>query len=194
MPQSMRLKFFMALKSTIFKLDLQIADLDRNYYGNHTLTIARHPSETDERMMMRVVAFILHADEALVFGKGLSTEDEPDLLRKDLTGSITQWIDVGLPDEKRIRRACGRAQHVAVVAYGGRATEIWWQQNRAAFERQEKLTVYQISPEDAAALTVLTARTMQLQCTLQEGELWLIMGENNLRLAHATLTQALNKN
>jgi hypothetical protein len=100
----------MALKSTIFKLDLQIADLDRNYYGNHTLTIARHPSETDERMMMRVVAFILHADEALVFGKGLSTEDEPDLLRKDLTGSITQWIDVGLPDEKRIRRACGRAE------------------------------------------------------------------------------------
>ena len=80
----------MALKSTIYKLDLQIADLDRNYYGNHALTIARHPSETDERMMMRVVAFILHADEALTFGKGLSAEDEPDLLRKDLTGSIAQ--------------------------------------------------------------------------------------------------------
>ncbi len=184
----------MALKSTIFKLDLQIADLDRNYYGNHTLTIARHPSETDERMMMRVVAFILHADETLAFGKGLSTEDEPDLVRKDLTGSITQWIDVGLPDEKRIRRACGRADHVAIIAYGARATEIWWQQNRTAFERQEKLTVYQISPEDAAALTALTSRNMQLQCTLQEGELWLIMGENNLRLAPVTLTQAINTN
>lgn len=184
----------MALKSTIFKLDLQIADLDRNYYGNHTLTIARHPSETDERMMMRVVAFILHADEALAFGKGLSTEDEPDLLRKDLTGSIAEWIDVGLPDEKRIRRACGRANHVAIIAYGARATEIWWQQNRAAFERQEKLTVYQISPEDATALTALTARNMQLQCTLQEGELWLIMGEQNLRITPLTLTSAREKN
>ena len=183
----------MALKSTIFKLDLQIADLDRNCYGNHTLTIARHPSETDERMMMRVVAFILHADEALIFGKGLSAEDEPDLVHKDLTGSIAEWIDVGLPDEKRIRRACGRADHVAVIAYGARATEIWWQQNRAAFLRQEKLTIYQISPEDAAALTALTSRNMQLQCTLQEGELWLIMGEQNLRIAPVTLTRAITK-
>ena len=145
-------------------------------------------------MMMRVVAFILHADEALTFGKGLSAEDEPDLLRKDLTGSIAQWIDVGLPDEKRVRRACGRADHVIIIVYGARATEIWWQQNRAAFERQEKLTIYQISPEDAAALTALTLRTMQLQCTLQEGELWLIMGENNLRITPLTLTSAREKN
>lgn len=184
----------MALKSTIFKLDLQIADLDHNYYGNHALTIARHPSETDERMMMRAVAFMLHADKSLVFGKGLSTEDEPDLLHKDLTGRITHWIDVGLPDEKRIRRACGRSNHVAIIAYGARATEIWWQQNRTAFERQEKLTVYQISPKDAAALTALTSRNMQMQCTLQEGELWLIMGEHNLRITPLTLTSAREKN
>lgn len=172
----------MALKSTIFKLDLQLADLDRNYYGNHTLTLARHPSETDERMMMRVLAFILHADDALLFGKGLSAEDEPDLWRKDLTGSIEQWIEVGLPDEKRLRRACGRAAHVVVLTYGGRAAEMWWQQNQAALARQEKLTVLDFAPEQTRALTAIVSRGMQLQCTLQEGELWLIVAGESLRI------------
>lgn len=172
----------MALKSTIFKLDLQLADLDRNYYGNHTLTLARHPSETDERMMMRVLAFILHADDALLFGKGLSAEDEPDLWRKDLTGSIEQWIEVGLPDEKRLRRACGRAAHVVVLTYGGRAADMWWQQNRAALERQEKLTVLDFAPEQTRALSALVSRGMQLQCTVQEGELWLIVAGESLRI------------
>lgn len=172
----------MALKSTIFKLDLQLADLDRNYYGNHTLTLARHPSETDERMMMRVLAFILHADDTLLFGKGLSAEDEPDLWRKDLTGSIEQWIEVGLPDEKRLRRACGRAAHVVVLTYGGRAAEMWWQQNQAALARQEKLTVLDFAPEQTRALTAIVSRGMQLQCTLQEGELWLIAAGESLRI------------
>jgi len=173
----------MAIKSTIFKLDLQIADLDRNYYGNHTLTLARHPSETDERMMVRVLAFILHADEALLFGKGLSSEDEPDLWRKDLTGSIEQWIEVGLPDEKRIRRACGRAAHVTVLTYGGRPADMWWQQNQTALGRQEKLTVLNLSPGQTRALTALVSRGMQIQCTVQEGELWLIVDGENLRIA-----------
>ncbi|MDO8294163.1 MAG: YaeQ family protein [Gallionella sp.] len=172
----------MALKSTIFKLDLQLADLDRNYYENHTLTLARHPSETDERMMMRVLAFILHADDTLLFGKGLSAEDEPDLWRKDLTGSIEQWIEVGLPDEKRLRRACGRAAHVVVLTYGGRAAEMWWQQNQAALARQEKLTVLDFAPEQTRALTAIVSRGMQLQCTLQEGELWLIVAGESLRI------------
>ncbi len=95
----------MALKATIFKAGLQIADMDRNYYHDHTLTIARHPSETDERMMMRLLAFALHADPALSFGKGLGSDDEPDLWQKDLTGAIAAWIDVGQPDEKRLRKA-----------------------------------------------------------------------------------------
>jgi len=171
----------MALKSTIFKVELQIADLDRNYYQNHTLTVARHPSETDERMMVRVLAFAMHADPALVFGKGLSSEDEPDLWRKDLTGAIELWIDVGLPDEKRIRRACGRSQQVVVLTYGGRVADMWWQQNQAALQRQDKLTVINLSTEDSRALAALAERGMQLQCTLQEAELWLIVdGENTL--------------
>ncbi|WP_310450034.1 YaeQ family protein [Sulfuritalea sp.] len=172
----------MALKSTIFKVELQIADLDRNYYQNHTLTVARHPSETDERMMVRVLAFALHADPALVFGKGLSSEDEPDLWRKDLTGAIELWIDVGLPDEKRVRRACGRSQQVVVLTYGGRVADMWWQQNQAALQRQDKLTVINLSTEDSRALAALAERGMQLQCTLQEAELWLIVDGENTRI------------
>jgi hypothetical protein len=113
----------MALKSTIFKIDLQIADMDRGYYADHALTIARHPSETDERMMARVLAFALFAAEDLSFGNGLSTNDEPDLWRRDLTGEVLLWVDVGQPDEKLIRKACHRARQVVVWrTCGGRKT------------------------------------------------------------------------
>jgi uncharacterized protein YaeQ len=131
----------MALKATICKAELHIADMERGYYHDHTLTVARHPSETDERMMVRLLAFALHADETLAFGAGLSTDDEPDLWRKDLTGSIQTWIDVGLPDEKRIRKACGRADEVFVYAYGGHASQLWWQQAGDKLARSHKLTV-----------------------------------------------------
>ena len=177
----------MALKSTIYKVELQIADLERNYFQTHALTVARHPSETDERMMVRVLAFTMYADEALVFGKGLSSEDEPDLWRKDLTGVIELWIEVGLPEEKRIRRACGRASQVVVVTYGGRIADMWWQQNKAALQRQDNLTVINLQAEDSRALAGLAARNMQLQCTLQDGEAWLIVDGENTRIAPETL-------
>lgn len=176
----------MALKSTIFKAELQVADLDRSHFGDYSLTIARHPSETDERMMVRVLAFALYADSALAFGKGLSAEDEPDLWRKDLTGAIELWIEVGLPDEKRIRRACGRARQVVVLSYGGRVADMWWQQNQAALKRQDNLAVINLSPEDSRALAALAARGMQLQCTLQDGEAWLIVDGENTRIAPET--------
>ncbi len=117
----------MALPSTIFKATLQISDIDRQYYGEHQLTLARHPSETDERMMVRLFAFALHADENLNFTKGLCADDEPDLWQKSLTGEIALWIDVGLPDERRVRKACGRAEKVCLYLYGGRAADLWWQ-------------------------------------------------------------------
>src|SRR6202165_3675547 len=109
----------MALQSTIFKAELTVSDLDRNHFATHSLTLARHPSETDERMMVRLLAFALNADEALEFGRGLSAEGEPDLVKKDLTGAIELWIDVGLPDEREIRKAAGRARAVKVYVYGG---------------------------------------------------------------------------
>jgi uncharacterized protein YaeQ len=162
----------MALKATISKAQLQIADMDRHYYGDHALTIARHPSETDERMMVRVLAFALHADEALVFGGGLSSDDEPDLWRKDLTGAIELWLDVGLPDEKRLRRAAGKAGQVFVYSYGGRAVERWWSQVEGALERVTNLTVMNLPQATSRALAELAQLSMQLQVTIQDGEIW----------------------
>ena len=162
----------MALKSTIFKVALQIADVDRGYYADHALTIARHPSETDERMMLRVLAFALHADPGLAFGRGLSTDDEPDLWRRDLTGAIRLWIDVGQPDEKLVRRACGRAHEVVVYTYG-RGADLWWGRSEAALERAQNLRVMRVPAATSQELATLSQRTMQLQCTIQDGHVWL---------------------
>ena len=159
----------MALKSIVYKADLQVSDMDRNYYQSHALTIAQHPSETDERMMVRLLAFALHADDALVFGKGLSSDDEPDLWRKELTGEIDLWIEVGQPDEQRIRRACGRARRVVVYSYGGRGAEVWWKKTASGIGRAKNVTVIDIAPATTAALAALTQRTMQLQLFVQDG-------------------------
>lgn len=163
----------MALKATIFKADLQIADMDRHYYHDHSLTIACHPSETEERMMVRLLAFALQADEALGFGKGLSEEDEPDLWARDYTGAIKLWVDVGVPDEKRVRKACNRSEKVIVLAYGGRQAELWWQQLQTHFERHGHLEVMCLSVEATENLTRLCQRTMHLNCTIQDGQVWL---------------------
>jgi uncharacterized protein YaeQ len=172
----------MALKATIFKVELQLADLDRNHYQTYPLTLARHPSETDERMMVRVIAFALHADPALEFGKGLSTEDEPDLWRKDLTGVIKQWIEVGLPDEKRLRKACGRADAVSVITYGGRGADLWWEQNQIALRKLDKLTVINLPGEQTKALANRVQRAMSVNCTLQEGELFFVINDATLHI------------
>jgi uncharacterized protein YaeQ len=160
----------MAIKATIFKASLQIADMDRHYYAEHALTLARHPSETDERMMVRLLAFALYADDALAFGKGLSSDEEPDLWRKDLTGAIKLWIMVGLPDERTIRKACGRADRVVVIGYG-RTTDIWWHGIRDKLQRMDNLNVISLSGETTQALGLLASRTMKLQCMIQEGHI-----------------------
>jgi uncharacterized protein YaeQ len=162
-----------ALKATIFKAVLQIADMDRNYYQDHALTIARHPSETDERMMARVLAFAMHASDSLTFGKGLSTEDEPDLWQKDLTDAIQTWIDVGQPDERRIRRACGRADRVFVYSFGANAASAWWEQAKGTLSRMQNLTVNRLSTASTRELALLAHRNMHLSCTIQEGQVWM---------------------
>jgi uncharacterized protein YaeQ len=160
----------MALKSTIYKADLQIADMDRHYYGDHALTIARHPSETDERMMVRVAAFGLFADERLEFCKGLSDTDEPDLWQKDLTGQIETWIELGQPDERRMAKASGRADRVIVIAYAGKTAEIWWQGVKSKVERLQNLEVWSLEDGVAQALGKLAQRSMRLQLMVQDGE------------------------
>ena len=164
----------MALKATIFKITLQIADMDRGYYGEHALTIARHPSETDERMMVRVLAYALHAGERLAFGRGLSGEDEPDVWEKDLTGAIQTWIDVGLPDEKRIRKAAGRANQVHVYIYGApHAAALWWEQVAGRIDKARNVTVVRLPAAATRDLAALVDRTMRLHCTIQDGQVWL---------------------
>ena len=185
----------MALKSTIFKAELQLADLDRSHFGDYSLTIARHPSETDERMMVRLLAFALHASDSLAFGRGLSTEDEADLLDTDLTGAIERWIDVGLPDEKDIRRACNRSRHVVVLSYGGRGAEIWWQQTAGKVAGQKNLRVLSLTVDEGQALAGLAQRTMRLQCTIQEGLIWLGDDERQVELKPEVLfDEAQGKN
>lgn len=183
----------MAIKATIFKANLQIADMERHYYQDHSLTLARHPSETDERMMVRLLAFALHAQEYLEFGQGMTDEDEADLWRKDLTGAIEQWIDVGLPDEKLIRKACGRAGEVVVYCYGGRIADMWYAQNSAQFERQKNLTIVNLPQESTQALAKLAKRTMDLQCTIQDGQVWLGDKDASVQVERVVLKEAGRK-
>jgi uncharacterized protein YaeQ len=162
----------MALRSTIFKAELQIADMDRSYYHDHSLTIARHPSENDERMMMRLLAFALHADEALVFGNKIGNDDEPDLWQRDLTGAIDVWIDVGQPDEKQVRKACGRARQVIIYCFSGRSADVWWGQVGKGLEGIRNLTVISLPAAVSPALAKMAQRSMKLQYTIQDGQVW----------------------
>jgi uncharacterized protein YaeQ len=173
----------MALTATIFKAHLQISDLDRPYYGDHQLTLARHPSETEERMMVRLLAFALHADENLNFTKGLCVDEEPDLWLKSLTGEIELWIDVGLPDERRVRKACNRAAQVCLYLYGGRAAGLWWQRNADKLQRFSNLRVIELPEEQSKGLASLVQRSMALQCTVQDGEIWLTCGDKTLSIS-----------
>ena len=183
----------MAPNATIFKALLHIADVDRHYYDDHTVTLARHPSETDERMMVRLLAFAFHAHETLLFGRGLSAEAEPALWQKDLTGLIELLIEVGLPDEKALRQACGRAQQVCVYSYGGRAADQWWKENVAGLERLKNLTVMNLSPEGSRALAGLAQRNMELHCTIQDGQLLIGDGANAVQIEMAKWKEAVRE-
>lgn len=180
----------MALKATIFRASLNVADMDRHYYADHALTLARHPSETDERMMVRVAAFALFADERLEFGRGLSTDDEPALWLRDYDGRIRLWIEVGLPDERILRKAAARADRVVLLAYGGRAAEVWWQAQRDALARLDKLEVRLVPADASAALACMAQRSMQLQASVQDGTLWLSSAETALELERCLLHPA----
>lgn len=171
----------MALKSTIFKAEVQVADIDHGYYADHALTLARHPSETDERMMVRLVALALNAhrlqdecggDGTLSFGAGLSNPDDPDVALRDFTGRTRQWIEVGQPEEKPLVRACSKADAVAVYAFAHSA-DIWWRGMENKVSRLANLSVWRIPSEPSQALAALAQRSMRLQATIQEGVLML---------------------
>lgn len=173
---------FMALNATIYKAVLQIADMDRQYFQDHALTLARHPSETDERMMVRVLAFALHAHEALAFGRGVGAEDEPALWQRDLTGTIDLWVEIGQPDERTLRRASGRAKQVTVYAYGARSAKVWWANQSPLLNRLSNLAVWLLPMESVRALAGMVRPSMQLQWTIQDGHVWIADGAQTLHL------------
>ncbi len=176
----------MALKSTIYKATLQVADMDRSVYATHTLTLALHPSETEERLMVRVLAHALLADggdgaDALAQARGLSDADEPDLWQKDLSGQLLQWVEVGQPDDRRLAKACGRAARVSVFAYAS-SVPVWWAALRGKVTRLSNLAVWQIPAAQSQALAALAQRSMQLQLTVQDGLVWVSDGTRTVEI------------
>src|SRR6188472_51317 len=174
----------MAQKATVCKAAVQLADVDRSVYADHLVTLARHPSETDERLMVRLLAFALNVpaddhDGALVFARGLSDTDEPDLWQNSLDGRLRHWIEVGQPaDERRISKACGRADRVTLYCYSSSAA-IWWAGIQGKLARLSNLAVWQLPAAQSQALAGLAARSMQLQITVQDGAIWVGNGDQS---------------
>lgn len=181
----------MALKSTVFKLDLTISDMVRNYYHDHTLTMARHPSETDQRLLFRVVAFALNAHEHLQFTKGLSSTEEPDLWQLDLTGRIEHWIDLGQPIEKRIRQSCGKSDRVTIYTYQRGTPNLWFESIKKDLERFKHLRVVQLTIKDDGAVERLMQRSMQLHCVIDDGQVSLTSEHEHIMIEFQTLKSYL---
>lgn len=172
----------MALKATIYKANVNVADMDRNVFLDNSLTLARHPSETEERLMLRLLAWLCHASERLQFTRGLSAEDEPEIWRLNDHNGIEEWIDLGLPEEKRIKKACNRSASVVLYTYNARAAAVWWQQQQGKLSQQKNLTIRFIDDQQLAALAAFAGRSMTLQATLQDGTIWLSDENNHLEV------------
>ncbi|QFS82133.1 YaeQ protein [Roseivivax sp. THAF40] len=173
----------MAQNATIHKVELSVADMDRHYYETHKLTIAKHPSETDERMMARLLAFALNAGEHLEMTKGLSTDDEPDIWQKSLSGEIELWVALGLPSEKVLRQSCSKAGRVIVYPYGGRVAEMWWDKIKGSASRFDNLEVTCFAEADTQALAELASRSMQMQVNIQDGDVMVSLDDNIVYVA-----------
>lgn len=172
----------MALKATVLKARLNISDMDRGYYQEHAFSLAQHPSETPNRIMVRLLAFMLNASETLAFSKGLSDEGEPELAERDLTGDITLWVAFGQPDEKWLRKASAQAKAVKLYTYGGRTVPLWLAQNKAALARLPDLEIWEFSDEDLDALTGWFERSMNFQCSITEGVIYLSKDDDALTI------------
>ena len=168
----------MAQKATIYKVELSVADMDRDYYETHNLTVAKHPSETDERLMVRILAFALNAHEQLEFTKGISTDDEPDIWQKSLSGELELWVALGLPGEKIIRQSCGKANKVIVYCYGGRTAEVWWEKIKNSTTRFDNLQVTNFSKKDTSDLGRMASRLMKLQVNIQDGDVMISVDDS----------------
>jgi uncharacterized protein YaeQ len=176
----------MALKATIYKANIELADMDRNYYDSLQLTIAQHPSETDQRLMVRLICYILNAHNDLQFGKGVSDEDEAAIWQINYSDEIALWIELGQLDEKRIKKACNKSAQVKLYCYGS-SVETWWSQSQNSLNKFPKLSIKQFEPSIIEALVKLLSRTMEFQCSIQDGQLWLTCNDESLLIETKTL-------
>lgn len=178
----------MANTATIRKARLHIADMDRHYYESHALTLAQHPSETDGRLAIRLLAFACNASDQLAFSADLSSDDhQPELAERTLTNEITTWIAFGTPDEKWLRKSANRARQVKLYTYGDRAVSVWWKQQESALQRYRNLSIYQFTDDQVAAVAALVTRSMEWQCNISEGELMLTSSNATLTIEPLTL-------
>ncbi len=168
------------------EFELSVSDMDRHYYETHKLTLAKHPSETDERLMVRILAFALNAHEHLEMTKGLSTDDEPDIWQKSLSGEIDVWVALGLPSEKVMRQSCSKAAKVIVYPYGGRTAEMWWDKVNTSTTRFDNLQVISFSKADTSALAKLANRAMKLQVNIQDGDVMISVDQSVVYVAPHT--------
>ncbi len=176
----------MAQNATIYKVELSVSDMDRHYYETHKLTVAKHPSETDERLMVRLLAFALNAHEQLEMTKGISTDDEPDIWQKSLSNELELWVSLGQPSEKLVRQSCGKAREVAIYSYGGRTAEMWWDKLKNSTSRFDNLQVMNLSEKDTGELSKLANRSMKLQVNIQDGE---VMVSGDEGMVYVTLVE-----
>lgn len=177
----------MAQKATIYKVELSVSDMDRHYYETHKLTIAKHPSETDERMMVRLLAFALNAHEQLEMTKGISTDDEPDIWQKSLSDELELWIALGLPSEKVVRQSCAKAKKVVIYTYGGRTADVWWDNIQNSTTRFDNLQVVALSEQSTSELAGLADRSMKLQVNIQDGDVMVSVGDQIVYVTPTTL-------
>ena len=177
----------MAQKATIYKVELSVSDMDRHYYETHKLTIAKHPSETDERMMVRLLAFALNAHEQLEMTKGISTDDEPDIWQKSLSDELELWIALGLPSEKVVRQSCAKAKKVVIYTYGGRPADVWWDKIQNSTTRFDNLQVMALSEQSTSELAGLADRSMKLQVNIQDGDVMVSAGDQIVYVTPTTL-------
>lgn len=182
----------MAQKATIYKVELSVSDMDRHYYETHKLTIAKHPSETDERMMVRLLAFALNAHEQLEMTKGISTDDEPDIWQKSLSDELELWIALGLPSDKVVRQSCAKAKKVVIYTYGGRTADVWWDKIQNSTSRFDNLQVMSLSEQATGELAGLADRSMKLQVNIQDGDVMVSVGDQIVYVTPTTLKSALN--
>lgn len=162
----------MALKATIYKIHLNIADMDRDYYCNHNMTLACHPSETENRLMVRILTFAQFATENLAFTRGLSEDEEPDIWEKNMVGEVTHWIELGVPAEDRVRKACHKSALTTVVAYGQHTAEVWWEKHKNKFQKFNNLQVFFLPDDQLQAMASKCHRNMDFQVSIQGGEMW----------------------